>query len=701
MKRKYSDPKFMKQIVFILLLYSMVSFAQDPRRDTLPPSYISALRRGQTGERLIRGEDIHVMTTPLGDGSAIKLIQTLPGVSTGAEGSSAIYVRGGNLGGNLVTIDNVPLYGSGHILGFSTSYSPGIVADTRFMTGGFTSGQGNLTSSHIKVTTKDGAFDALRAGVSLSPFIVGATVSAPVIKDKVSFLGSVRVSPVGAELNAIKGLTAAMDSVSGIKAVVYDAFGKIKWNLSPRQSVSLSAFTSLDSYGFNYGGSSEDRMRWGNTIASLSHEIAVADRWAVESGLSYNKFTNYQGIRKTFGSTDNSLALSGFLEEKTLRSTVLWSGPEGWSFQASLKACLAGFLPGASSAFSHKLISITEETSDANKASSVMATAHVQLAKVVDGKYDLRLSGNLNRFSSKRMDGGDTGQPFIDPELSFSGRVYLAPWFGIEVTADKVVQYYHTLEGIPLGWSLDMIVPADRSLPAEKTGQLYAGILVGGVRHRFSAGCYSKKMNGLIFFNDASQLFSSAAAGWRNNIVTGTGTSKGLEVLYEAEIERFKARLAYTLSKTDRLFEGINNGEPFPAKFDRRHIFNLNVEYIFLKRERKELGINTLFTYQSGHWATVRSGRYSGWIVPGDTEVMIEYNTGIHNWQTPAYIRWDAGLFLRHGTDTSHPGTLNLGVYNILNRHNTYSIIFDPESRRWKKLSIFPIMPTVSYTLDF
>ena len=272
---------------------------------------------------------------------------------------------------------------------------------------------------------------------------------------------------------------------------------------------------------------------------------------------------------------------------------------------------------------------------------------------------------------------------------------------GIEATFDKTIQYYHTLEGIPLGWSMDMIVPSDARLAPEKASQVYAGLFLSREGHNISAGAYTKTMDNLVFFEDATQLFSQAAAGWKDNIKMGYGTSKGVEILYEYNHDKMAARIAYTLSKTDRTFPKLNDGIPFPAKFDRRHILNARIEYIISKKESKELGINTFFTYQSGHWATVPAGQFSGWIVPGDEEVIIDYHTTLHNWQTPPYVRWDVGAFWRYGKGTRRPGTLNAGIYNLLNRHNIYSITFDPNDRRWKSLSIFPIMPTISWTMEF
>jgi hypothetical protein len=678
----------MKRLITILTIFALAQAtlpAQEVRRDTIRASRITATIRHHAGTRAVKSSDVRALITPLGDGSAIKYIQTLPGVATGAEGSSALYVRGGNLGSNVITIDGVPLYGSGHILGFSTSYSPDIVSDTRFMVGGFTSEEGNLTSSHIKVSTHDGDFNKLSGGVSASPFILGGHISTPIVKDKLSFLGAVRFSPVGWELQAVKGMTRAMDQVSDIRALVGDAFGKLKWLITPRQSLSLSGFYSLDSYGYTYGSTSRDKMGWSNAVVSLAHDVSFDTPWRVESGLSANWFMNYQAMDKTLGGQSNAIDLQSGLKELSARSTAFWEGGSGWTVQTGLKGRLASFTTGGSS-----------------PSNTLLVTAHAQVGKAKEGRYELMVAGRVNLFTSgKGTYPGDALKSF-DPEVSLSGKVYLIKdLLGLEATYDRTVQYYHTLEGIPLGWSLDLLVPSDSRLAPETASQVYAGLFFTGKKHRLTVGAYLKKMDHLIFFKDATRLFSTAVAGWRDEIKTGSGQSRGVEFLYELDLDRLEGKVAYTLSKTDRTFPEINEGKSFPAKFDRRHIVNVRLEYTVFSAKKKDLGVNTFFTYQSGHWATVPAGQFSGWISPGEQEVVVDYHSGVHNWQAPAYIRWDLGAFFKYGVGTRHPGMLNVGIYNLLNRHNVYSIMYDPDSRSWKSLSLFPIMPTVSWSMEF
>lgn len=222
----------------------------------------------------MRPVDFKYLPSVTGSADAVKYVQTLPGVSTGAEGSSAVYVRGGNLGGS-------------HLLGLSSVYSPDIVSNVLFQVGGYTSDEGNYTSSHICVTSLDGNMKDSRISVSASNFLLGASASVPIVKDRLSLIASARLSPIGPELKAVKGLSNSMDSIGNINATVYDLYGKIKWLISDRHNASLSVFNSLDSYGYRYGVTSDDKMRWNNLIVNAISDLLCGCVSAVQPGYRF------------------------------------------------------------------------------------------------------------------------------------------------------------------------------------------------------------------------------------------------------------------------------------------------------------------------------------------------------------------------------------------------------------------------------
>lgn len=176
-----------------------------------------------------------------------------------------------------------------------------------------------------------------------------------------------------------------------------------------------------------------------------------------------------------------------------------------------------------------------------------------------------------------------------------------------------------------------------------------------------------------------------------------------MECHYEIHSEKVDASLAYTLSKTDRVFPRINFGKTFNAKFDRRHIVNANANanasYKFYSLNNIQLRANTLFTYQSGHWETIPCAYFSQTIMTGEVQE-IKYFNGVNNYSMPPFIRWDIGLSITiSGLRFRHD--IDLGIYNVLNRHNTFSVTYDTKENKWKKTYLFPIMPSLSYKFSF
>lgn len=667
--------------------------------DTLRAARIISERvHRDAGTRIVALPELRTMVAATGEADAIKYIQTLPGVSTGAEGSSAIYVRGGNIGSNLTTLDGISLYGGSHLLGLTSAYPMDIVSSVSFRMGGFHGNESNITASHIGMHTKDGSFTKPSYTVSASTFILGGTVSTPLIKDKLSLLASVRVSPLGPEFRAVQAAAGgALDSLSRPRAFVYDAFAKAKWLKDDDNTLSLSVFNSMDAYSYIYGGDSEESMGWNNLIVSARHEGKMEHGWSVEDGVAYNRFGGRQGIIRDMNGTVNNLAIVSSLDEITADAVFSHALEKAGDIRLGARERLAVFNPGTSATFSGSgpLKPLDSPRSDHKRISNIL-TLHAQWTLADEDRYELMVSGRINSYIAGEP-GERTGQMF-NPETGLLARVNVFKWLAVEATADWMTQYYHTLEGIPLGWSVDLLVPTSRSRPPEQARQFYAGLFTSFGRHRFTAGAYDKVMSNLVYFLDAGLLFSPVISGWSNNIKTGTGTSRGLEFLYEKAGGRLNYRLAYTLSKTDRTFEEVNGGETFPAKFDRRHILNATASLTVFDNERLSAALNGLYTYQSGHWETVAAGEYPAYTFFGK-EVTLDYFTTVNNYEMPAYMRLDLGCSLEF--KARYPQELTLGVYNVLNRHNPFTVIYDDRSREWRQVSLLPIMPSFSYRITF
>lgn len=695
--------------IILFVLSVAVGYGQEIMRDTLSPITVTAGKVHKNTVFKVTDYDLKVTLSPLGEPDAIKYIQTLPGVASGIEGSSAIYVRGGNMGNNLISLDGIPIYGSSHLLGMASVFPSSMVDKTEFFVGGFTSEDANFSASHIKLHSKEGSFTDTTISFSVSNFLVSGDVSMPLGKNKMSLIASARYSPLGLEYKMIKPyISKSADFPDNVSTGVYDVFARLTYLVKSNHKLSLTAFHSNDMYDYTLVGKSYDYMQWGNIIVNGIWDYRINDGMFLKTNLAFNNFSSsQQQQKKTHSESINStmMAVNSRMREFQF-SSMASIDKENKDYQFGLSVKSTMFNPGSytqtgiiefesGNKFSNDMVMD-------NKSNSILSALNAQAEYTQKDKWLARVALRVNWFNNEKYNS-------IDPEVRLFGMYTFVPGWGVEVTADYLTQYYHTLEGIPAGWSLDMIVPSDKKNKPEKSLQLYAGTFANAGKMRFSIGGFYKIMDNLVYFTDASNFFNSSLTEWQDHIHIGKGTSYGVEFLAEKSGKRLTGRMAYTLSKTDRVYPDINYGKPIPFKFDRTHILNANLTFIMQKRERLEHGIIGTFILTSGHFETLRSSVYEA-ILPGfehfspDLFGMLDgtgdYYSHPNNYRMPTYMRADFGYYMNiKSVKTSH--SLNVGVYNLTNRHNAYSLFWDADSVTWKKLSVWPIMPNFHYRISF
>ena len=683
----------------------------DFRVDTLVEAVKTAvlpLDRYETGSYQIDPVLTRRIVTPLGDGDAFKYIQQLPGISTGGESGLAYHVRGGNMGSNLVSLDGVPVYGLSHLMGLASVVPGDVVGTSEFRTGGFRADESNLTASHLRLQSYNGDFERSRARFSFNPFLISASVSTPMEKGKSSFLGSARISPIGLEYKALRNVVNKyMGDYSDFGATVGDLYGKFTWRRDARSETALSLFSSLDQYRFDIPEQSySEQLLWSNLMANLSwKKRRVLGFDEIYTALSFtdhlwqNDRVEHRGYGNAISTSD--YRVSSRLDEITFRSTAC-KRYDRWTFRAGLKVSGARFNPNAFISYHKQFRSRTIDSRIDHIIHTLTPTVYGEVGYEIPEKMEVRLALRANGYFAMQKeaepDPGEIGKEpervrLFHPEASLSVRAYLLPQLGIEGTFDYLTQYYHCLEEISLGWTLDPVVPSMAAAPPERALQGYLGLFGNIEGHSFRAGGFYKQMYDVVHYPKKTQVYHVKTNTY-NFLLTGDGNAYGAEFLYEKEGPNLSWKIAYTWAKTERIFEKVNGGEAFPAKYDRRHMMNANICW---------KGLTATFTLQSGHRETITAFQYDDErYYPVDQETLSGYEP--YNVAVPAHIRLDLGyqFAFRSGREHAHPLNHNLtvGVYNVLNRHNPSMLRFDSSIHQWKYVSFFPIMPSIRYILE-
>ncbi len=646
-------------------------------RDTLDASVVTDtrfLKRRSVVELSSDVEVIRTVVSPMGEGDAIRWAQGLPGVTTGADGGTAFYVRGSNMGNNLFSLDGVPVYGYTHMLGLTTVVPTSVIEDVTLTKGGFDAADNNFTSAHMKINSKNPE-PGKSVSAALNNFLASFNGEAN-IKDKMSFVVSARVSPLTLEYKIAKDLlkSSIIGGIEDFNAQVGDLYGKFRWSMNKNNSLEVFGLGSLDRYSLSMDEDSNQRMGWYNGIGQVRY-LNTREDGDFTAAFSYNLYGSSQEEDKIFRGVRSRLSLKSDMNEMTARIDRNKFISERKRFAVSYGAKYRNvvFEPGQVGAMTNH-----------NEANFM--DAYLQLKYVIPEKFEVKANGRLNRFANV-----NDKSSYIDPSGSVFAKWNIAKLISVEAGFDHLVQYYHTLEGLPVGWSTDMLVPSGSKVKPEYSDQASFAIGLDFPKHRASVGGFYKKMENLVYYKYSQTMFNGGFAAWEDDVEQGMGLSYGAELLYEYIGRDFYARGSYTLSKTNRSgFPSFYDGGEFHARFDRTHVLNVLAQW---------KGFSAAFTLQSGHWENGEPMTYPMHILDS-VQWTANYYTGVNNFHMPIVLRLDLGW--QHVFHTERfTQELNVGIYNVTNHFNPFMLYFDTGTEKWTAISMLPIMPNFSYRIIF
>lgn len=577
----------------------------------------------------------------IGEPDVVRHISSLPGVSQGIEGSLGLFVRGSNNGSNRIEFNDVPFYSYSHLLGLFSSFSPDAIETTTFRPGGIPIQSGNLSSSLLHITPKEALHTPLSAKLSLSPYMLSSYVGLPLKKDKIAVQLAVRTSPMPWVINQAMSLqeSGEEEEPQEIKGEVLDFTALLNWKINPVHSLDFMYYRSNDYFGFK-DSYNHDKINWSSTALKAGWDFQPTTQLKLKTTAYYSATHSVQEQvyfkEYTPEEVQSQLRLGSKIEEWSLNSLLKYRVNELVELSAGLNYQLQRFTPASEKTiYSQNIRNKASDTQNSNL-----------LAAFADAKYTMpeRLELTLGyRHTWHRTAEENYRQNF---DLRFLGNFYWTKQLGIELSYDRLTQYYHVLEGLPTGWSLNVLAPSDEIFPEEITQQIYGGIFLKPswqkAKLHFTLGGYYRHMQNLVSYTNTINMFGLKDSSWEDEIDSGQGESYGLELSGTIQTKCLGSTLAYTLSKANRQFSKINRGQPYPFKFDRRHILNWQSKYTISSRtnrkgHRCEQLVNAVVSYSSGHRATLPVGSYQG-VLPQFWDVREDSWFSQHSWKTMPII---------------------------------------------------------------
>jgi len=665
----------------------------------------------QAGVVQIEGKAIEKLPSFLGEPDIISTLKLTPGIQAGGEGNAGLYVRGGDGGQNLIVYEDIPIYNPTHLLGVYSVFNPESIEKVTISKGYKPTYYNDIASSVIEVNMREGDKERFKTHLSFGFLTNSATIEAPLKNARGSFILSGRY----ASLLIVKNVSTLLNdkAQSFYTQTNYnfnDLTFKLNYNLSTKDRLYLMAYQGCDNYSYQEEDLDFDNnMRWGNMGAAIR----------------YNHEFNHQLFSDLIlGTTKYKFELDATISDYNcfLKSKIndLFGQLNLTYHQSSLHKIKGGFQ------FTHHQLAPTSITLN------VLDIDYQSDNKLYSNEYSAFIN-SLFRISPRlNIEGGLRSTVFdhVGPYTQYTEDKYSQIVDSINYKSNELVKRYNALSGgittvflinqsssLKAAFQLshqfihlasvgsvslptDVWIPCTDYLKPQKVTMGSLGYFKNFYNHTLetSVEIYYKKMDNQVdFLNGITNNVDNTKI--KSNLIIGEGRAYGAEFFIKRNSKRLTGWLSYTLSRTLRRFDEINNGEFYPAKYDRIHDLSLTLNY----QINAKLDVSAAFIYSTGNAMTLPVGRY---II--QQEVANQYSD-VNAYRMPNYHRLDLSANYQLKKTNRYESVLNLSIFNVYNRANTYFIYFKAEVNyetyylrvQPKQISLFPILPSLSWKLTF
>lgn len=635
-----------------------------------------------------------------GETDVIRALQLMPGVKTVAEGSTGFSVRGGSSDQNLVLLDEATVYNAGHMLGFFSVFNNDAVKDVTLYKGDIPAAYGGRLSSLLDVRMKEGNSKEFSGTGGIGLISSRLTLEGPIVNENTSFIVSGRRTYADLFIPLFGN-----DDIKGSKLYFYDFNAKINHTFDEKNRVFVSAYIGKDVFKNEFAG-----MALGNGTFTARWNHLFSQK--LFSNFTFLKST-YQYMLGTPEGEANSFEWKSRLDDYSGKADfTYYLNPEN-TIRFGASSTYHAFDPGRAKGTGDETF-FDEYVLPKNYAleSGIYLSNEQKIGGLLTIKYGLRFSMFQN-IGSATVYNFDKTYETIDSTVYSKGDFYNTN-FGIEprvgityLLNDKSsikASYSHTIQYLQLaqnstaGTPLDIWFPASPNVKPQVSDQGAVGYFRNFLDNKIETSVegYYKYMTNSIDFKDHAQLLLNKEL--EGELRFGESWSYGLEFMVKLTKGPVTGWVSYTLSKAERQIKEINDGNPYPAPYDKPNDISIVANYDISKR----LTIGANWVYSTGSPVTFPTGRaiYGNKIVP----IYSDRN----QYRMPDYHRIDISATLRgkERYGKKFYGEWSFSVYNAYARKNAWAINFvqdseDSNKTYAEKTYLFSIIPSITYNFHF
>lgn len=649
----------------------------------------NGLTKASMGTEVLDMKTAAKIPVVFGEKDLVKTIQLMPGVKSNGEGTNGFSVRGGATDQNLIILDEAPVYNASHMLGIFSTFNSDAIKDVTIIKGNSPAQFGGRLSSVLDVKMKEGNNKKYQVSGGLGLISSRLTIEGPIQKEKSSFIISGRRTYADM-------LARLSPDFKSLKLYFYDLNAKANLAINSKNKLFFSGYFGQDELAV----SSMFGSKWGNTTGTLRWNSIVSRKLFSNTSFIYSNYDFNVGF-KTDGKTIN---YNSHIKDLNLKQDFTY-------YLNSKNTIRFGF-----NAIHHTITPTKAEGT--NIISTKKGRKGLENAVYVSNSWKASDKINIDyglRFSFYNILGGDTYNIYQNNQLTQSvqlakgkvGKTYYnwEPRFSINYQLNNTTnlkmgyarntQNLHLMSNSTGGSPTDQWIGNSYNIKPEIADQVSLGFNKHlGNNYELNAEAYYKTMKNQIDYRDGVDI--NTVPDVESELLYGKGRAYGLEVLLKKKTGKLTGWVGYTISKTERQINGINNSQWYNAKQDRTHDLSIVGIYELTKRWT----LSGTFVYTTGNAVTFPTGKY---ILNGMT--IYQYSNRNAN-RMPATHRLDLSATYEKHSKRRFQSSWTFGLYNVYGRQNPYSMTFrenktDPQKIDAVQTSLFRWIPSITYNFKF
>jgi hypothetical protein len=665
----------------------------------------------EMGVDKIQMKDIDNIPVLFGEKDVLKTIQLLPGVKPAGEGNAGFFVRGGSADQNLILLDEAPVYNASHLLGFFSVFNSDALKDIKLYKGAAPAEFGGRLSSVMDIKMKEG--NAKKLGVSGGIGLISSklTVEAPIVKDKGSFIVSGRRTYADLFL-----AFADQEQAQNSTLYFYDLNAKANYRLGKKDRIFISGYFGRDVFGFD----DQFGFDWGNTTGTFRWNHLYGDRLFGNTSVIFSKYNYELG----FGAGENRIQIGSEIQDINVKKDFDFYINSNNTLSFGANVIHHTFRPGEIETGDDFGITLNDIENRYSIESAVYVSNEQKIKKRWNVIYGVRFSNFTQIGPGSIFSYNDLGE--VTDTTEYGDWEPVASYFGaaprlslnyklstnsaVKASYGRSYQFVHLISNTTASQPTDVWIPSSNNVRPQVSDQVSVGYFQNFLDNQleFSTEVYYKQMDNVIDYRDGAEVTLNPTV--EGELLYGIGRAYGVEILLKKRRGQFTGWVSYTLSKTERQFDEINNGAWYAARQDRTH----DVSIVGMYNITERITASATWVYFTGNAVTFPSGKY---VVDGQ---VVPYYTERNGYRMPDYHRLDLGVTLNNkktktvidpesGEEKEVPkrfeSSWNFSVYNAYARQNAYSIDFRENAETGQteavQIALFKAVPSITFNFKF